>query len=116
MSVPSRSGDQREIGIPVGTDDGFGAGHITGENEVSGYSRNLRDRTRKKVHLSDRLQGYGSARSSCCVNVAHLEQTIRCDRSNRDPKHRGVGIDWNKLYPIGRDTSVILVVCTLYFD
>jgi hypothetical protein len=50
------------------------------------------------------------------VNVAHLEQTIRCDRSNRDPKHRGVGIDWNKLYPIGRDTSVILVVCTLYFD
>jgi hypothetical protein len=51
------------------------------------------------------------------VNVAHLEQTIRWDRSNRDPKHKGSGIDRTKLYPIGRDTSLILVVyTTLYFD
>lgn len=51
------------------------------------------------------------------MNVAHLDQTIRWDRSNGDSKHKGLGTDWNKLYSIGRDTSLILVVCTtLYFD
>lgn len=55
VSVPSRSGDQREIGISVGTDDGFNAGHIAVMCKMLGDSRNLRDRTRRKIHLSDRL-------------------------------------------------------------
>lgn len=41
------------------------------------------------------------------MNVAHLEQTIRWDRSNRDPKHRGLETELNKLCSILCDTSLI---------
>jgi hypothetical protein len=107
MGVPSRSGDQREMEISVGTDNGFRAGHVPSQDEMSVVTWNLRDCPTKSIH-SERLQGYGSVRSSWSVDVAHLKETIRCDCSDRDPKHKGLEIDLKKLYPILEcDTSLI---------